>query len=83
MIYALLSQAYLSCLATTMLLPRLMLLVGTYLLAAIWMVQNHAVYAGLLYILVYVGAIVVLILFVVQLTSTASILTDPLASISP
>lgn len=83
MIYLLLTQAYLSCLATTLLLPRLMLLIGTYLLAAIWMIQNHAIYAGLLYILVYVGAIVVLILFVVQLTSTGSVLTDPLMGISP
>jgi NADH:ubiquinone oxidoreductase subunit 6 (subunit J) len=39
-------------------------------LAAILLINYGAVYAGILYVLVYVGAIVVLILFVVQLTDT-------------
>lgn len=49
----------------------LLLLVGAYISASIWLIHQGVIYTGLLYILVYVGAIVVLIMFVVQLTNTS------------
>jgi NADH:ubiquinone oxidoreductase subunit 6 (subunit J) len=57
-------------------LSMLILLVGAYISAAIWLISQGVIYTGLLYVLVYVGAIVVLIMFVVQLTNTNLISRD-------
>lgn len=60
------------CLVTTRnMLSMLLLLVAAYVLAALWLISHSLLYTGLLYVLVYVGAIVVLIIFVVQLTNTS------------
>jgi NADH:ubiquinone oxidoreductase subunit 6 (subunit J) len=77
---SLLTLLYLSCVSSSNMLSMLLLLVGTYVMAGLWLISNHLTYIGLLYILVYVGAIVVLIIFVVQLTNT-SLVTN--YSISP
>ena len=63
--------SYLGCLSSNQMLSMLLLLVLSYLFASIWFISNGVIYTGLLYILVYVGAIVVLIMFVVQLTNTS------------
>jgi NADH:ubiquinone oxidoreductase subunit 6 (subunit J) len=67
---------YLGCLSSRAMLSMLILLVGAYISAAIWLILHGVIYTGLLYVLVYVGAIVVLIMFVVQLTNTNLISRD-------
>lgn len=62
---------YLGCLSSGAMLSMLLLLVGAYISASLWLINQGVIYTGLLYILVYVGAIVVLIMFVVQLTNTS------------
>lgn len=61
---------FLGCLSSGAILSMLLLLVGAYLSASLWLISHGVIYTGLLYVLVYVGAIVVLIMFVVQLTNT-------------
>lgn len=62
---------YLGCVSSGAMLSMLLLLVGAYISASLWLINQGVIYTGLLYILVYVGAIVVLIMFVVQLTNTS------------
>ena len=71
MLNLLLITSYLGCLSSNQMLSMLLLLVASYMGASIWFISNGIIYTGLLYILVYVGAIVVLIMFVVQLTNTS------------
>jgi NADH:ubiquinone oxidoreductase subunit 6 (subunit J) len=71
MISLLLTFSFLSCVSSGAMLSMLLWLIAAYVLSAIWLITQGAVYSGLLYVLVYVGAIVVLIMFVVQLTNTS------------
>lgn len=63
--------SFLSCVSSGAMLIMLLWLIAAYVLSAVWLITQGAVYSGLLYVLVYVGAIVVLIMFVVQLTNTS------------
>lgn len=71
MITTIITLTYLSCLSSGAMLSMLLLLIGAYVTASLWLINQGAIYTGLLYVLVYVGAIVVLIMFVVQLTNTS------------
>jgi NADH:ubiquinone oxidoreductase subunit 6 (subunit J) len=67
-LYLLLS--YVSAVTCTNTLSMLLCLVVSYVAAGIWLIQHSLYYVGLLYILVYVGAIVVLFVYVIQLLDT-------------
>jgi len=59
-----------ACINANAILSMLLFLILTYLAAAFWLISQHLIYAGLLYVLVYVGAIVVLFVYVIQLVDT-------------
>lgn len=67
----LITLSFLGCVSSGAMLSMLILLVAAYVSASIWLISHGVIYTGLLYVLVYVGAIVVLIMFVVQLTNTS------------
>jgi len=62
-----------ACINTQAILSMLLFLILTYLAAAIWLISQKLIYAGLLYVLVYVGAIVVLFVYVIQLVDTVQL----------
>lgn len=59
-----------ACINGQAILSMLLFLILTYLAAAFWLISQELIYAGLLYVLVYVGAIVVLFVYVIQLVDT-------------
>jgi NADH:ubiquinone oxidoreductase subunit 6 (subunit J) len=65
-----------ACINSHAILSMLLFLILTYLAAAFWLISQHLIYAGLLYVLVYVGAIVVLFVYVIQLVDTVQPLAD-------
>lgn len=65
-----------ACINSNAILSMLLFLILTYLAAAFWLISQHLIYAGLLYILVYVGAIVVLFVYVIQLVDTVQPISD-------
>lgn len=65
-----------ACINSNAILSMLLFLILTYLAAAFWLISQHLIYAGLLYILVYVGAIVVLFVYVIQLVDTVQPMSD-------
>jgi len=70
MISITLALCFVSALSSNVMLSMLLFLVLSYITAALWLIQHKLLYSGIIYVLVYVGAIVVLFIFVIQLTST-------------
>lgn len=62
-----------ACINAQAILSMLLFLILTYLAAAFWLISQKLIYAGLLYVLVYVGAIVVLFVYVIQLVDTVQL----------
>lgn len=66
-------SSMIACINAQAILSMLLFLILTYLAAAVWLISQKLIYAGLLYVLVYVGAIVVLFVYVIQLVDTVQL----------
>lgn len=70
MILSLLILCYVAALSSRSILSMLLFLVASYISAAIYLASYSLIYSALLYVLVYIGAIVVLFIYVIQLVNT-------------
>lgn len=72
MILSLLIVCYVAALSSRSMLSMLLFLVTCYIGAALFLASYNLIYSALLYVLVYIGAIVVLFIYVIQLVNTDS-----------
>lgn len=70
MILTLLILCYVAALSSRSILGMLLFLVASYVSAALYLASYNLIYSALLYVLVYIGAIVVLFIYVIQLVNT-------------
>lgn len=70
MIITLLILCYVAALSSSSILSMLLFLVASYISAALYLASYNLIYSALLYVLVYIGAIVVLFIYVIQLVNT-------------
>lgn len=70
MILTLLILCYVAALSSRSILSMLLFLVASYISAALYLASYNLIYSALLYVLVYIGAIVVLFIYVIQLVNT-------------